>query len=184
MGRAIVEVITSSHVFVGRCDEMTGSDRRLLDILNSDSPLLVLADCRTRPLRDSTEPITLASTCFIPKARIVWARPLSAAVKVTKQQLVVNKETHPVLAFAPPFRVTGSAHILPGADPTAALARLVSAFLPITGAQATLDDDDSITWEADVILLNGRNMDVISAGASELASSRTGEQNTKKAKAA
>ena len=173
-----VQIATISNIFIGRCSALKDSTSRLLDLLNKESPLLILEGCRVRPLHDSPEPVPLARTCIVRKDRIVWARPLGPASKPSAvNNLVVDKECTSVVAFAPPFRITGLTHTLPGADPTLALTRLVTGFLPLTNVGVRLDADDGTSWNAKVLILNGRMTDIISASAIGQLVELTGERS-------
>ena len=168
MSPRLVEAFTSSHIIWG-CYTAMGGSSRLVDLLNQDSHLLVLADCKARPLRQSGDLVALGTTCFIPKNQIVWARPLESASSEEAERHItehdyIDKKLHPVVVLAPPFHITGNAHVPVAADITLALAQLASRFLPLTEARTVIEGDEEYAWDTQVLVLNGSRADVIQLG--------------------
>jgi hypothetical protein len=66
----------------------------------------------------------------------------------------VHKVPYDVALEAPPFRVTGTVFLHPGAEPEGLLARATEMFLPVVQAVARLGDVQVSDPEVDVILVN------------------------------
>jgi hypothetical protein len=66
----------------------------------------------------------------------------------------VHKVPYDVELEAPPFRVTGTVFLHPGAEPASLLSRSTEMFLPVVQAVATLGDVEVSDPEVDVILVN------------------------------
>lgn len=165
MAHALVEVVTAAHAIVGKCAVIAGSVR-LVEVLNQEARLLTLIDCELRALSGG-EP-TRAPTCFVPKDRIIWARPLDAPDDDEDGQHPealdrIAKKPFPVLALAPPFRITANAHIAEAADPSLVTDRLFNVFFPLTDANIVFDGPERAEWQAPVIVLNGPMADAIAA---------------------
>jgi hypothetical protein len=77
--------------------------------------------------------------------------PLTEAERAAMK---VHKVPYDVALEAPPFRVTGTVFMHPGAEPSALLSRATEMFLPVVGAIATLDDIEVSDPEVEVILVN------------------------------
>jgi len=157
----LIEIASASNRFIGRCPVLAQAGVRLLDLLNRQSQLISLIECEVWPLTPRNEPSSVAKACFIPRERIIWARPVESRKPATRKrpgavsEYYIAKHSYPVSAIASPYTIGGRAHILPGADPTTGLASLISGFLPITDAIVTMEGRAGLSWTAEVILLHG-----------------------------
>ncbi len=77
--------------------------------------------------------------------------PLTEAERAAMK---VHKVPYDVALEAPPFRVTGTVFMHPGAEPSALLSRSTEMFLPVVEAIATLDGIEVSDPEVEVILVN------------------------------
>ncbi len=66
----------------------------------------------------------------------------------------VHKVNFQVVLEAPPFRVTGTVYLFPGADPERLMDRSTEMFVPVTDAVAMLGDNRLSDPAIDVILVN------------------------------
>jgi len=111
---------------------------------------------------------------FLDKMRVVFASIDESPEEVARRQKAheldrVEKGGHEVLVFAPPFRVAGAIHMVKEADPDIALPRLFGGFLVVTGAKVTYEHDDRLVWERDLLVVNGRHIDMIYSPTAEAA---------------
>jgi hypothetical protein len=77
--------------------------------------------------------------------------PLTEAERAAMK---VHKVPYDVELEAPPFRVTGTVFMHPGAEPASLLSRSTEMFLPVVQAVATLGDVEVSDPEVEVILVN------------------------------
>ena len=108
--------------------------RRITDILNaSEAPFVVLEDVSATAHDGVSEPVTAAI------AQINLDAVLFAVVDArieTPQELRTPKTGYSALVSIPPFRVTGTIHLLTSAlDLREALTDLTGRFLPVTDAE-------------------------------------------------
>lgn len=111
---------------------------------------------------------------FLDKMRIVFASTVESPEEVARRQRVhefdrVEKERHNVLVFAAPFRITGAVHVVKGGDLRVALPKLFNNFLALTEARATHEQDDSLVWEKEFLVVNGRHMEMIHSSTAQIA---------------
>jgi hypothetical protein len=163
---AAVEIVTQTHVVSARCGGLTESTR-LVDLLNNpDVSHLQLFGAKVSGLAGSGEMTATEGYLFLDKMRIVFASIDESPQEVARRQRAhefdrVEKERHSVLVFAAPFRITGAVHVVRGADAGVALPRLFNSFLAVTEARATHESDDSLVWDKEFIVVNGRHIEMI-----------------------
>jgi hypothetical protein len=171
---AAVEIVTQTHVVSARCGGLTESTR-LVDLLNNpDVSHLQLFEAKVSSLGGSGEMTATDGYLFLDKMRIVFASIDESPQEVARRKRAhefdrVEKERHSVLVFAAPFRITGAVHVVRGADPGVALPRLFNSFLALTEARATHENDDSLLWEKEFIVVNGRHIEMIHSLAAQAA---------------
>jgi hypothetical protein len=163
---SVVEIVTQTYVVAARCGGLT-ENTRLVDLLNiPEVSHLQLFEARVRGLAGSGEIAAAEGYMFVDKMRIVFASTVESPDEYARRQRAheidrVEKDRYNVLVFAAPFRITGNVHLPRGADPRAALPRLFNNFLALTEAKATHEHDDSLVWEKEFLVVNGRHIEMI-----------------------
>ncbi len=178
MDVALIQAVTASHIIVGQCAAIRGSVR-LVEVLNQEPPLL-LTEFKVYPLRQPSDLVASGTTCYVARDRIVWAQPPESVNSSGNQPHItehdrIPKEAHPVVVLAPPFHITGQAHLPEAVETIPALCRLVGQFLPITKARIVIEGDEAYSWDAEVVIVNGRMVDLISLGPANEISGPAGE---------
>ena len=136
-----------------------------------------------RGLSGSQEIAAPGSYLFLDKMRIVFASSVESPEELERRRRTreidrVEKDKHHVIVFAAPFRITGTVYVVRGADPLIALPRLFNNFLAITGARVVHEQDDSLVWENEFLVVNGRHIEMIcSATAQTVHSKQIGPQD-------
>jgi hypothetical protein len=169
-----VEIVTRTYVVAARCGGLT-EDTRLVDLLNNpEVSHLPLFEANVRGLAGSGEMTATEGHMFLDKMRIVFASTVESPDEYARRQRAheidrVEKERHNVLVFAAPFRIAGTAYVVKGADPRVALPRLFNNFLAVTGARVTHEHDDSLVWEKEFVVVNGRHIEMIYSSTAQAA---------------
>jgi hypothetical protein len=169
-----VEIVTRTYVVSARCGGLTESTR-LVDLLNNpEVSHLPLFEANVRGLAGSGEMTATEGHMFLDKMRIVFASTVESPDEYARRQRAheidrVEKERHNVLVFAAPFRITGTVYVVKGADPRIALPRLFNNFLAVTGARVTHEHDDSLVWEKEFVVMNGRHIEMIYSSTAQAA---------------
>jgi len=169
-----VEIVTQTYVVSARCGGLT-ENTRLVDLLNNpEVSHLPLFEANVRGLAGSGEMTATEGHMFLDKMRIVFASTVESPDEYARRQRAheldrVEKERHNVLVFAAPFRIAGTAYVVKGADPRVALPRLFNNFLAVTGARVTHEHDDSLVWEKEFVVVNGRHIEMIYSSTAQAA---------------
>jgi hypothetical protein len=193
-----VEIVTKAYVVVGRCTALIGQNRlidlmnssdftdaritdakvrvqtRLVDVLNSpDFTHLQITDAKVRGLANSGDVIAVDGPLFLDKERIVFASTLESPQEAAERRDAhrvdqVEKDKHPVLVFASPFRILGNAHLAKGADLRIALPRMFDAYLALTETKAVHENNNGLAWENDFIAVNGKRIDMVCSSPPQL----------------
>src|SRR4030042_156271 len=66
-------------------------------------------------------------------------------------------------------RGAGAIYMVKEADPDIALPRLFGGFLVVTGAKVTYEHDDRLVWERDLLVVNGRYVEMIYSATAQAA---------------
>ncbi len=158
---SVVEFFTQAYIVSGRCRGLT-ENMRLVDLLNHPEIVhLRLFEAKVCDLADSREMTVGEGHMFLDKTRVAFASIDESPEEVARRQRAheldrVEKESRKVLAFATPFRVEGTIHVVKEADQEVVLPRLLSGFFAVTGAKVTCEHDDRLVWERDLLVVNGR----------------------------
>jgi hypothetical protein len=151
-----VEVVTDDRRLVGLAHHATLV--RLVDMLRlADDVALPLTDVEITPLDGSASAGQHWRQAHIHRRAIVFAIPNEVApppAAATKPYEYVEKRRWRVSALLPGFVVTGYFHLPPATEPTNASLFWNAGFLPLTDAEAVYLPDPTITWKADVIVVN------------------------------
>jgi hypothetical protein len=134
--------------------------RRVSDILNlAEDPFLILEDVTVEEFGDRGEPITAAF------AQINLDAVLFAVATVPVEpvpELRTQKAKEEAIVSIPPFRVTGTMHLLPTeGNLRAALAELHGRFLPITDATFWSDQVGEARQQAVLVAVNHRRAQIL-----------------------
>jgi hypothetical protein len=171
---SVVELVTQTYVVSGRCRGLT-ENMRLVDLLNHPEIVhLRLFEAKVCGLAGSREMTASEGHMFLDKMRVVFASIDESPEAGARRQMAheldrVEKGGHEVLVFAPPFRVAGAIYMVKEADPDIALPRLFGGFLVVTGAKVTYEHDDRLVWERDLLVVNGRYVEMIYSPTAEAA---------------
>jgi hypothetical protein len=172
-----VEIVTQTYLVTARCGGLT-EYTRLVDLLNNpDVTHLQLFDPKVKGLGGSGEIAAPGSYLFLDKMRIVFARTLETLEEVERRRRTreidrVQKDRHDVIVFAAPFRIMGTVYVVRDADPLIALPRLFHNFLALTGAKVIHENDESLSWDNDFLVVNGRHIEMICSATSQTVHSR------------
>jgi len=167
-----VEVVTQSYAITGRCHGLT-EQVRLIDILNNpEETFLQFSNVKVRDLPGSTEVIAAEGPFLLDKRSIIFARSLESPERETKRRETnrvdyVEKAKSKLLVFAPPFRISGTAHLIKDADLSVALPRLFGSFLAMTKVTIAHEKDASLAWKDDFVVVNGPRIEMVCASPPE-----------------
>ena len=133
--------------------------RRISDILNSaDEPFLVLEDVsseefgsRVTAVRSDYAQINLASVLFA----------VSDAVVDPVPELRTTKSPEQAMISIPPFKLTGTIHLLPGRGMREALVELQGRFLPLTDATYWSDLVNEPRTSAQIVAFNHNRAQIL-----------------------
>src|SRR4030042_1164777 len=146
---SVVEIVTQTYVVSGRCRGLT-ENMRLVDLLNHPEIVhLRLFEAKVCDLADSREMTVGEGHMFLDKTRVAFASIDESPEDVARRQRAheldrVEKESRKVLAFATPFRVEGTIHVVKDADQEVVLPRMLSGFFDVTGGKGTYEHDDRL----------------------------------------
>ncbi len=155
---AFVEVVTFGHIASGRSEDV--NERvRLLDLLKQDTAHIVLHDAVVQAVRPGLPVVAEVEPLLISRRHIVFAtviespKILQLRREVHRTELV-DKVTHAVTLFVPPYRVDGLLHLPPGADVGSSLPRMLATFVPITSATIR-HEQGTLWWKREIVVVNG-----------------------------
>lgn len=154
----LVEVLLIGGRIKGLCRGLA-ERRRLMEVLNSPEAAFSLEDAAVKlqigpPRR--THALAIEKKSIV--AAIPWETPEQARQRVLSAATVGRSPTSqvPVVAFAPPYVIEGTAHLSPGAAAQKgalyASSPLFSRFFSVTNARLTLPDGSDL--KAPVVLVN------------------------------
>lgn len=155
---AFVEVVTFGHIASGRSDDV--NERvRLIDLLQQAVEHIVLRDAVVHTVRPGLPVVAEVDPLLISRHHIVLATVIEPPNIVRLRQQVhrtelVDKVTHPVTLFVPPYRVDGLLHLAPGVEVGLSLPRLLSTFFPLTSVTIR-HELGMLRWKRDVVVVNG-----------------------------
>ncbi|HXF51177.1 MAG TPA: hypothetical protein VNM43_05810 [Dehalococcoidia bacterium] len=155
---AFVEVVTFGHIASGRSDDV--NERvRLIDLLRQRGEHIVLRDAVVQSVRPGLPVVAEVDPLLISRHHIVLATVIEPANIVRLRQQVhrtelVDKVTHPVTLFVPPYRVDGLLHLAPEADVGLSLPNLLATFFPLTSV-TILHELGTLRWKRPVVVVNG-----------------------------
>jgi len=164
-GPLLVEVFLNGGRIKGLCRQL-GARRRLLEVLNSPEEALQLEDAAVKltvgpPRRSHALAIEKKSIV----AAIPWETPEQARERVLSAATVGRSPTAkmPVVAFAPPYVIEGTAHLPPGAATHKGMLHasspLFSHFFSMTDARLTLPDGSDL--KLPVVLVNRETLSAL-----------------------
>jgi hypothetical protein len=155
---AFVEVVTFGHIASGRSDDVN-ERMRLIDLLRQDEEYIVLHDAVVQAMRPGLPVVAEVEPLLISRQHIVLATVIeSPKVLQLRREFhrteLVDKVTHPVTLFVPPYRVDGLLHLAPAADPGASLPKFLTTFFPLT-AVTIRHELGMLRWKREVVVING-----------------------------
>lgn len=159
-----IEVYTDTHVITGR---LATKEARLSDTLNYELPhLLVLSEATSRSLERPEESPTQAGFIHIDTMAIAFTSPRSPEPALEERQQTrafeyVEKERHEAVVKVPPFRFEGHLHLPKGNDVERSLWDLTPAFVPLSDASVTINDQPEVAWHEEVVILNRRKAQIM-----------------------
>ena len=151
-----VEVITDGRRLIGTAAH--GTLTRLVDMLRlADDIALPLTDVEVTPLDGRNKAPQRWPQANVHRRAIVFAIPhevAAAPAAAVKRLEYIEKRRWAVSALLPGFLVTGYYHLPPAADPANTSLFWNAGFVPLTDAEAVYLNKPSITWKAEVIVVN------------------------------
>lgn len=155
---AFVEVVTFGHIASGQSDDV--NERvRLIDLLKQDQEHIVLHDAVVQAVRPGLPVVAEVEPLLISRRHIVLATVIeSPKILQLRREFhrteLVDKVTHPVTLFVPPYRVDGLLHLAPGVDVGLSLPRLLATFFPLTSATIR-HEQGALRWKREIVVVNG-----------------------------
>lgn len=163
---SVAEFFTQAYIVSGRCRGLT-ENMRLVDLLNHPEVVhLRLFEAKICDLADSREMTVAEGHMFLDKTRVFFASIDESPEEIARRERAheldrVEKESREALVFAMPFRVAGTIHVVKEADQEIVLPRLLGGFFAVTGAKVTCEHDDRLVWERELLVVNGRCVEMM-----------------------
>lgn len=144
---AAVELYTQTAMVLG---EVAPEGRRLSDILNSSSRLPV-RDARSISIVHEVEGSERGGWTSLATEDILFAMPPQHA---SLRQMKIHRRQHRIRIGTGPYRIVGTAHVLPGMKLDPYVLRSRMRFLALTDAYVTSTTDPLWERTARVVLVN------------------------------
>jgi hypothetical protein len=132
---------------------------RLIDLLKQEDEHLVLHDAVVQAMRPGLPVVAEVEPLLISRHHIVLATVIeSPKILRLRREFhrteLIDKVTHPVTLFVPPYRVDGLLHLAPSVDIGSSLPKFLATFFPLT-AVTIRHEQGMLRWKREIVVVNG-----------------------------